>query len=113
MSGLYYVLADANKLRLDKVSAQLRCSSEAEVTRCTDRGFVWLGDAAELYGPATDEKSGVCVVTSGRLVWPQSVWAQARQLPFSGGVANRPLLARYLDAGPTSVAPYNGAAIII
>jgi asparagine synthase (glutamine-hydrolysing) len=114
MTSLYFILHGARESRLRAVSAQMSRDGDTAIMRCHDsRGFVWVGDGPENYGPVRDDATGVELVTSGRLVWPQKDWALAQQLPFKGGVANRLMLARYLKNGPGSVTPYNGAATIL
>lgn len=75
-------------------------------------GWLWVDDQPERFGPATDDATGVTVVSSGRLVWSAQEWLRAERLPFSGGVANRLILERYLVTGVEAVTPYNGAAAI-
>ncbi|MGH6923675.1 MAG: hypothetical protein ACRED5_08035 [Propylenella sp.] len=114
MTSFYVILNGARECRLRAVSAQIRGVADAEIVRCdVGLGFVWVGDAPEKYAPARDEVTGVEIVASGRLVWPQSDWAVARRLPYRGGLANRLLLARYLEHGEGAVAPYNGAATVL
>lgn len=76
-------------------------------------GYLWVGRAPERFAPAIDDATGVTVVTSGRLAWPQTAWSAAAHLPYRGGLANRLILERYLTGGVESVAPYNGSAAII
>jgi len=114
MTSLYFILDGANETRLRAVSTLMRREGDVEIVRCNDRrGFVWVGDTPEHYGPAWDDATGVVLVTSGRLVWPQSDWSLAPQLPYSGGLANRIMLDKFLKRGIAAVAPYNGAAMIM
>ena len=75
-------------------------------------GWLWVDDQAQRFGPSSDAATGVQVVSSGRLTWSARDWSRAERLPYSGGLANRLILERYLHGGTNAVAPYNGAATI-
>ena len=114
MAGLYVIFGEADSARLDAVSKRMRFSNEIERRFQSDISYVWLGhDKVELFGPASDPKTGVQCVVGGRLSWSSSDWQVAERLPYRGGIANRMILERYLRNGSKSVAPYNGAATIL
>ncbi len=115
MAGLYLTIGPSSPTRLDAVATWMRFSNESEKRfHSSDLSYVWLGhDDPQRYAPAIDANTGVQVITGGRLVWSASEWQRAQQLPYTGGWANRVLLDRYLRDGITSMAPYNGAAVLI
>ena len=114
MAGLYAIFGNADPRRLDAVSERMRFGDESERRLAGEVSCVWLGhDPEQRFAPAIDPATGVYVAVGGRLCWPADVWQRAEQLPYEGGVANRVVLDRFLKGGPNSVAPYNGAAMIL
>ena len=114
MAGLYVIFGGVESVRLNAIADKMRFKNEAEYRSRSGLSYVWLGhDNEKQYSPAEDPKTGVQCIVGGRLSWSGSAWQQAERLPYTGGLANRLILERYLQNGHKAVAPYNGAAIII
>ena len=102
-----------NQQRLKSVADELLYGKKQALTRTGPVGWVWVDDDPERFGPASDEETGITVVSSGRLVWPAQEWSRASDLPYRGGLANRLILERFLLRSSEGVTPYNGAACIV
>jgi asparagine synthase (glutamine-hydrolysing) len=111
--SLYFVPNQINESRLQSVAREIARDGSSVVIEPGDAGHLWIGDTVERFGPALDKRTGVRAVSSGRLVWSAQDWARSARLSYSGGLANRLVIERYLKSGPSSVAPYNGAAVIV
>ncbi|MDP2829674.1 MAG: hypothetical protein Q8O37_13845 [Sulfuricellaceae bacterium] len=101
-----------DRARLQSVASELAQPGKETVMHAGPVGWLWVDDQPERFGPATDDATGVTVVSSGRLVWSAQEWLHAERLNYSGGLANRLILERYLSAGAEAVTPYNGAAVV-
>lgn len=114
MAGLYITFSDASSARLDPIANHMRHSSESECRFSGVVSYAWLGlDCADRYSPAIDSRTGVRVITGGRLVYAPAQWQRAHSLPYSGGLANRLILEKYLKSGTDEIAPFNGAACVV
>lgn len=111
--SLYFSPGEINKTRLQSVAREIARDGSSVVIEPGAAGYLWIGDTPERFGPALDERTGVRVVSSGRLVWSAQDWARSARLPYSGGFANRLIIERYLASGPSSVAPYDGSAVVV
>lgn len=111
--SLYFVPAGVTAARLQSVAKELVRRPDEAVTRTGQGGFLWVGRQPRRFGPAFDERSGVYVVCSGRLAYSSDEWMRAEELRYSGGLAARLILDRYLLGGIEAVAPYNGAAVVV
>ena len=94
------------------MAAAFERSGKSLVSEGGRPGWLWVDDDPVRFGPARDETTGVRVVSSGRLAWNSTEWARAERLPYSGGLANRLILERYLAGGADAVTPYNGGAVV-
>jgi asparagine synthase (glutamine-hydrolysing) len=110
--SFYICPGGIDEARLKLVAKELSVPGKQEVMRPGTPGWLWVDDDAARFGPATDPKTGVCVISSGRVVWSAQEWARAERLPYYGGTGNRLLLDRYLTSGEDSVVPYNGAVAL-
>jgi hypothetical protein len=110
--SLYLVPAGVDEGRLISVALELAHPGKRSAMQAGVAGWLWVDDAPRRFGPALDDATGVRVVSSGRLAWSARDWARAERLPYSGGLANRLILERYLAGGTARVTPYNGAAVI-
>lgn len=70
-------------------------------------------DAPDLWSPARDAGTGVLVALGGRLAFEESEWAGGERLPFTGGLACRIVLDRFLKNPDTLAAGLNGAGVIV
>lgn len=114
MAGLYVTFEVATATRLSDVRDWMRYGGECECQHFGPLSYVWLShDREDLFAPAEDPKTGVHLVTAGRLCWPTAELRRAETLPYVGGIANRVLLDRYLSRGADAVVPYNGAAVVL
>ncbi len=111
--SLYFVPGEINETRLKSVAREIARDGSSVVIKPGNAGYLWIGDTPDRFSPALDERTGVCAVSSGRLVWSAQDWARAAHLPYNGGLANRLVIDRYLGTGPGSIAPYNGSAVIV
>ena len=110
--SLYLVPAGVDEARLQSVAREFRHAGKSEELKPGPAGWLWVDDAPERFGPAYDPATGVRVVSSGRLAWSAIEWARAARLLYTGGLANRLVLHRYLNGGPSAVTPYNGAVVV-
>lgn len=114
MAGLYITLEPSDAKRLESVANYMRHGNESLASWTGAISYVWLGhDCPDRYAPAVDPGTGVHVISGGRLVYSPADWQRASQLPFSGGLANRLVLEKYLKGGVDAVTPFNGAACIV
>ena len=111
--GFYIDPNGISELRLQSVVREMSYGSKQSVVHAGPIGWAWIDDDPDRFGPALDERTGITVISSGRLVWSAQEWSRAASLPFSGGLANRLILDRFLSSGGSGVTPYNGAASII
>lgn len=111
--SLYLAPKGIGQDRLRSVAKELACPGKATSMEIGEPGWIWVDDDPERFGPAIDMRTGVRVVTSGRLAWSANDWARAAKLPYNGGLASRLVLERYLDRGAGAVAPFNGSAVIV
>ena len=102
-----------DQTRLETVASELAQRGKQAIMQPGAVGWLWVDDQPERFGPASDTRTGVNVVCSGRLVWSAQEWSRAERLPYIGGFANRLILDRYLSGGTQAVTPYNGAAAIV
>ncbi|MBD2200794.1 MULTISPECIES: hypothetical protein [Calothrix] len=118
MAGLYVVLGNSEPKRIDAAAERLTFFSNQEnreifVDDYWSYSLVSLNNPKH-FGSACDPKSGVRVVTSGRIAWPASDWLQAEQMnQYQGGLSNRLILHQYLNKGIAGVERHNGSAILL
>lgn len=70
-------------------------------------------DAAALWAPASDERSGVTVALAGRISLEPADWRRAETLPYRGGLACRILLEAWLEDEPRFPQRPNGAFCVL
>ncbi len=70
-------------------------------------------DPASLWAPAHDPASGVQVLVAGRLVLDAGAWTDAVDLPYTGGLASRLVLQRWLTRPHTLGTWLNGPACVL
>lgn len=117
MAGLYAIAGDnVSAGRMAQAAQRLRFSDETvEIFESPLFSVVWAGhDDVTLFGPAFDPRTGVRVIASGRVSWEESEWKRAEESrPFTGGLSNRLILARYLEGGIAAVERHNGPAAVV
>ncbi len=111
--SFYICPSGADRARLNAVANELAYRGKHAAIHDGKPGWAWVDDQPERYGPAVDPVSGVHAMCSGHLVWSADDWSRAARLPYTGGLANRLILERYLKSGARGVAPYNGAAAVV
>src|SRR5450432_287721 len=103
MAGLYVVLGGLDRSRIAEAASRLRMFDE-ETTVITEQQFCAASvshDDPVLFAPAFDPKTGIHVITSGRVSCDESEWQRAERLAhYRGGLSNRLLLERYIEHGP-------------
>lgn len=72
-------------------------------------GVVTRVDDLRLWGPASDNQSGVKVALGGRVAFDRALWRTAETLPFKGGLACRAILSEWLKNPGGIDAWLNGA----
>jgi len=116
MAGLYVFFGPTDRDRVNQAAGHLTFFAEETRVISTD-GFsaAWTcNDDPALFAPASDPETGVTVITSGRIGWPESTWQHAEQLTqFTGGLSNRLLLERYLRSGASALERHNGPAALV
>lgn len=116
MAGLFAFLGDPDRARIDAAARRLTFFDE-ETRIVSEPGFsaAWVGhDDVALFGPAFDSRTGVRVLTAGRVSCDEAEWKRAEALDqLEGGLSNRLLLERYLSGGPDSLARHNGPALLL
>ncbi|PPC86959.1 MAG: hypothetical protein CTY39_03855, partial [Hyphomicrobium sp.] len=60
--------------RLHSIAREITRPLDSVEMRPGAGGYLWVGRAPERFAPAIDDATGVIVVTSGRLAWPQEAW---------------------------------------
>lgn len=114
MAGLYITFDKPKSTRLDVIANHMRFGHEGECRFESEVSYVWLShDDTARFSPAIDLVTGVHCIVGGRLCWPTSTWQEAERLPYTGGLANRILLDRFLCDGPDAVTPFNGAVTVV
>lgn len=117
MAGIYINFSSYNYSRLDDALIRLKYFQEEhiEIIKTENIGIVWAShDSPELFGPAFDPKTGVRVITFGRVSWQEAKWQEAERLAaFKGGLSCRLLLKNYLDQGARAIERPNGPAVVI
>lgn len=111
--SLYFVVNGIDKARLKCVQREVSYGGKSTVMHTGVPGWLWVDDAPERFGPAVDPVTKIEAICSGRTAWSALDWSRAKRLPYSGGLANRLLLERFIAGGPSSVVPFNGAAVIV
>ncbi len=111
--SLYVAPNGISSTRLRLVTAELQTPGKIALSHAGSPGWLWVDDAPERFAPAKDPVTGVAVISSGRLVWSAEHWSRAERLPYTGGLANRLILERYLEGGVSAVTPFNGSAVIV
>ena len=111
--SLYFAASRIDDARLRLVQREMSYPGKCTVMHAGAPGWLWVDDAPERFGPAEDPVTGVEALCSGRTAWPALEWSRAQRLPYSGGLANRLVLERFIASGPSAVVPYNGAAVIV
>lgn len=99
--------------RLRAIASELAYPGKSLLSQHGRYGWVWVGDDSSRFGPAVDDVTGAIALSSGRLSWSAGEWSRAVRLSYSGGLANRLILDRYLASGPAAVTPYNGGAVVV
>jgi asparagine synthase (glutamine-hydrolysing) len=115
MAGFYIFAGAPDPARLAAAVARLKFFDESVVALSEARfSAAWVGhDDPDLFAPALDPVSGVWVMTSGRVAFEEAEWGRhERTVQFEGGLANRVLLARYLEGGVAALARHNGPAAL-
>jgi len=114
MAGLYIFFDDDDR-RIADAARRLKFFDEETVIVATP-GFraAWVGhDDPLLFGPAFDSRTGVRVMSSGRVSWAEADWKRGESLTnFEGGISNRLLINRYLEHGPHALDRHNGPACV-
>jgi hypothetical protein len=111
--SLFYTLSGISNHVLENVARELQFGASETIIQNGASGFVWNDWDAERFSPAKDPITGTQVIISGRLALSREQWRHAKSLPYSGGLASRIILERYLSSGVAAVAPFNGAAVVI
>jgi hypothetical protein len=111
--ALYFALGAIDDTRIGCVVPELAHGGKSVIAAAGQPGWIWADDDPVRFGPAFDDATGATALCSGRLSWPSAEWARAARLPYRGGLANRLMLDRFLKRGPSAVAPYNGAAVVV
>ena len=116
MAGVFVFFGDSNPSRIAAAAARLKFFDE-ETRIVAEPGFsaAWVGhDDATLFAPAFDPKTGVRVITAGRISWDEPDWRRAAQLNhLEGGLSNRLVLESYLQRGADALDRHNGPAALI
>jgi hypothetical protein len=114
MAGLY-VFFDDDDPRIEDASRRLKFFDETTLIVAAP-GFraAWVShDEPSLFGPAFDPRTGVRVLSSGRVSWPEAEWRRGESLStLEGGISNRLLLDRYLEHGSHALDRHNGPACV-
>jgi hypothetical protein len=116
MAGLYIIIGNAERERIESAAVRLKFfEEETEIIIETGFAAAWVGhDDRMLFAPAFDPKTGVRVITAGRVAWDEPDWKRAEHMfQFEGGFSNRLLLARYLEYGAAALNRHNGSAALI
>lgn len=116
MAGFFVFSGPSDRIRLEAAAGRLRFFDE-EIRLISGMNFsaAWIGhDDPKLFAPALDRRTGVCVLTSGRVSWDEHEWRAGEKLEeFEGGVSNRILLRNYLEGGGRAVALHNGPSALV
>src|SRR5471032_261178 len=90
---------------------------DEETTVITEQQFCAASvshDDPVLFAPSFDPKTGIHVITSGRVSCDESEWQRAERLAhYRGGLSNRLLLERYIEHGPDAMNRHNGPAALV
>ena len=117
MAGIYAIIGNCEHSRIQSAAKQLNFFPEEHIETASEPGFAfaWVGqDDPELFGPALDLKTGIQIVSAGRVAWDESEWQRATRLNrYQGGLSNRLLLQQYLQGGVRAIERHNGAAILL
>ena len=116
MAGLYVFFGPSDTKRLASAAARIRFfDEEVRTIEAAEFSAAWVGhDDVRLFGPAFDPRSGVHVLTSGRVSWDEPEWQAAERLTqFEGGLGNRILLEKYLAEGVRGVERHSGPAALL
>ena len=117
MAGLYVIVGGAPEGRIEAAANRLTFFTGEQRVIGVDNGFAfaWVGhDDVDLFGPAIDPKTGVRVITAGRVAWTEADWRRAETYhQYSGGLSNKLILNNYLLEGITAIERHNGPAALL
>ena len=111
--SIYYKPSGSTNELLERIADELQFGANEFRIRKDTPSYVWCDFDAERFGPATDPQSGVHVILSGRLALSRKEWEIAKSLPYTGGLAARVILSRYIEGGVEAVVPFNGSSVLI
>jgi len=116
MAGIYINFNENNHSRCTASLNYMKFFDEehSEIISLDKVSIVWSShDPPELFAPAFDPETGICVVTFGRVSWDESEWQEAEKLnSFTGGLSCKLLLRDYLKQGITAIERPNGPAVV-
>ncbi|MBE9219660.1 asparagine synthetase B family protein [Dolichospermum flos-aquae] len=118
MAGLYVILGNSETKRIDIAADRLTFFSDQETREIfVDDYFsccLVSQNNPDFFGTAYDPKSGIRVITSGRVAWSSSDWIRSQKMTqYQGGLSNRLILDQYLNKGIAGVERHNGSAILL
>jgi len=118
MAGLYVILGNSETKRIDMAADRLTFFSDQETREIfVDDYFsccLVSQNNPDFFGTAYDPKSGIRVITSGRVAWSSSDWVRSQKMTqYQGGLSNRLILDQYLNKGIAGVERHNGSAILL
>jgi len=76
-------------------------------------GVVTRVDDMNIWGSATDPKTGIGVALGGRIALEKADWEQAKQLPYQGGLACQRIISAWLEYGNGIEQWLNGAFCVV
>lgn len=117
MAGIYFNFPRLDSSRIDFALNNLKTFEDehCETIKTNRVAIVWSShDDPVLFGPAFDPKTGVRVLTFGRVSWDELEWQAAEKLQtFQGGLSCKLLLRDYLKDGVKAIERPNGPAVVI
>lgn len=115
MSG--FLLGHGPAAKPVTASARDLCfTPDTQLFQGTVCGWAWAVsrvDDPALWAPAVDESTGVTVLLGGRISLEEPQWQEAEGLPYTGGLAARWILSKWLKDGESMLPLLNGAASVI
>lgn len=111
--SFYIALKGCEGSDTERIMALIKHPRAASVTLTGEPSLLWADFDPRKYSPATDTRTGITAIISGRLSLPTQDWANAENLPYEGGLAARFILDEYISGGRDRIAPFNGACCII